>query len=74
MSIMSGNKKTFRTGKPIFAEENIGFSKDSTEFLHTEHVILVDQSKRIRGIYNGTLSLEMRHLVEDIKTLQQEVN
>ena len=57
-----------------FAEENIGFSKDSTEFLHTEHVILVDQSKRIRGIYNGTLSLEMRHLVEDIKTLQQEVN
>jgi len=55
-----------------FAEENIGFSKDSTEFLHTEHVILVDKSKRIRGIYNGTLSLEMRNLVEDIKTLELE--
>ena len=25
-----------------FAEENIGFSKDSSQFLHTEHVILVD--------------------------------
>lgn len=55
-----------------FAEENIGFSKDSSEFLHTEHVILVDRTKRIRGIYNGTLSLEMQHLVEDIRTLQSE--
>jgi protein SCO1/2 len=57
-----------------FAEENIGFSKDSTEFLHTEHVILVDKAKRIRGIYNGTLSLEMQHLVEDIKSLQGELD
>ena len=55
-----------------FAEEDIGFSKDSTEFLHTEHFILVDKSKRIRGIYNGTLSLEMQHLIEDIKTLERE--
>ena len=57
-----------------FAEENIGFSKDSTEFLHTEHVILVDKAKRIRGIYNGTLRLEMQHLVEDIKSLQIELD
>lgn len=57
-----------------FAEENIGFSKDSTEFLHTEHVILVDKAKRIRGIYNGTLRLEMQHLVEDIKSLQSELD
>lgn len=57
-----------------FAEENIGFSKDSTEFLHTEHFILVDKAKRIRGIYNGTLRLEMQHLVEDIKSLQIELD
>ncbi len=55
-----------------FAEEDIGFSKDSTEFLHTEHVILVDRTKRIRGIYNGTLTFEMQHLIEDIKTLEKE--
>lgn len=55
-----------------FAEEDIGFSKDSTEFLHTEHFILVDKTKRIRGIYNGTLSLEMKQLVEDIKILELE--
>lgn len=55
-----------------FAEEDIGFSKDSTEFLHTEHFILVDKNKRIRGIYNGTLQLEMEQLINDIKTLKQD--
>jgi len=55
-----------------FAEEDIGFSKDSTEFLHTEHFILVDKFKRIRGVYNGTLTLEMLQLIDDIKTLKAE--
>ncbi|MBD0403935.1 SCO family protein [Flammeovirga sp. EKP202] len=55
-----------------FAEEDLGFTKDSTEFLHTEHFILVDQNKKIRGIYNGTLKLEMRQLVKDIQVLKEE--
>ena len=56
--------------KSYYAEEDIGFSKDSTDFLHTEHFILVDKTKRIRGIYNGTLLLEMHQLIEHIKILQ----
>jgi protein SCO1 len=52
-----------------FAEEDIGFNKDSTEFLHTEHVLLVDRRKRIRGIYNGTLQLEIKQLIKDINGL-----
>jgi protein SCO1/2 len=55
--------------KSYFAEEDIGFDKDSSAFLHTEHFILVDKNKRIRGIYNGTLSFDMQQLIEDIKTL-----
>jgi protein SCO1/2 len=58
--------------KSYFAEEDIGFSKDSSEFLHTEHFILVDKNKRIRGIYNGTLQLEMEQLIDDISTLKIE--
>lgn len=54
-----------------FAEEDIGFTRDSSEFLHTEHCILVDQNKHIRGIYNGTLPLEMQQLIEDIKLLKR---
>lgn len=55
-----------------FAEEDLGFTKDSTEFLHTEHVLLVDGSGRIRGIYNGTLPLEMEQLINDIFQLKKE--
>ncbi|WP_158847820.1 SCO family protein [Algibacter sp. L1A34] len=55
-----------------YAEEDIGFSRDSTEFLHTEHLILVDKSKKIRGIYNGTVALDMKALINDINTLKNE--
>lgn len=58
--------------KSYFAEENIGFSKDTTEFLHTEHVLLIDKNKRIRGIYNATLELEIEQLVKDILVLKKE--
>ena len=72
---ITGNKADIYTlaRKSYFAEEDIGFSKDSTEFLHTEHFILVDKTKRIRGVYNGTLTLEMNQLLADIKNLQKEI-
>ena len=57
--------------KSYFAEEDFGFTKDSTEFLHTEHFILVDQNQKIRGIYNGTLSLEAEQLIKDINALKK---
>jgi len=55
-----------------FAEEQLGFSKDSTDFLHTEHVLLVDKTGRIRGIYNGTLGMDMDQLRDDIFLLSKE--
>ncbi len=55
-----------------FAEEDLGFTRDSTEFLHTEHIILADQDKRIRGIYNGTLQTDIQQLIKDIETLKKE--
>lgn len=71
---LTGNKSEIyilaRTS--YFAEEDLGFTKDSTEFLHTEHVLLVDKSKRIRGIYNGTLQLEIEQLIKDIEVLKKE--
>jgi protein SCO1 len=52
-----------------FAEEEIGFKKDSTEFLHTERFLLVDKDGHLRGIYNGTLKLETEKLITDIRLL-----
>jgi protein SCO1/2 len=59
--------------KSFFAEETIGYNKDTSEFLHTEHMILVDQVGRIRGIYNGTLPLEADQCIEDIRKILEEV-
>ncbi len=56
--------------KSYFAEEDFGFSKDSTEFLHSEYFILVDNNKNIRGVYNGTLRLEVEQLEKDIIELK----
>ena len=55
-----------------FAEEEPGYYKDSTEFLHTEHVLLIDTGGRIRGVYNGTLPLEIDRLITDIRVLRAE--
>jgi protein SCO1/2 len=48
------------------------FHKKRNEFLHTENFILVDKHRRIRGVYNGTLRIEMDRLIEDIGTLKLE--
>ena len=69
--LLTGNKAAIYelARKAYFAEENIGYSKDSTQFLHTEHFLLIDKTKRIRGVYNGTLDLEIEQLIKDIETL-----
>jgi protein SCO1 len=53
-----------------FAEEEIGYARDSSTFLHTEHVLLVDGKGRLRGVYNGTLGLEVERLIEDVRMLR----
>ncbi len=55
-----------------FAEQVAGYQKDTTEFLHTENFILVDQHQHIRGIYNGTLPLEVAQLIKHIQILKEE--
>lgn len=56
-----------------FAEETLGLSKDSSNFLHTEHVLLVDAELRLRGIYNGTLPFDIEQLTRDIHLLEKEM-
>jgi len=65
---LTGNKsKIYELArKSYFAEKSLGFTKDSSEFLHSEHVILVDREMRIRGIYNSTLEFDIDQLIKDI--------
>lgn len=41
-------------------------------FLHSELFLLIDKQKRIRGMYDGTDSIAVNKLIEDIKLLKTE--
>jgi protein SCO1 len=44
-------------------------SVDDKGFIHTELFVLLDSNQRVRGVYNGTLRLEIEQLVGDVKAL-----
>ena len=58
--------------KYYFAEMDEGYNKTADDFLHTENFILVDKQRRIRGVYNGTLSVNVNRLIKDIELLKHE--
>jgi protein SCO1/2 len=43
--------------------------KDDDAFLHTEKVVLVDGTGRLRGVYNATQPFDMEKLIADIGAL-----
>jgi protein SCO1/2 len=55
-----------------FAEKTLGLQKNSSEFLHTETMLLIDRKARIRGIYNATQIVDIGRVTEDIKILEKE--
>jgi protein SCO1/2 len=80
----NGSKWSFCTGtkNKIYILAQRGFLlvppdvdvNDSSQFIHDERFNLVDTKGRIRGTYSGTDSLEVQQLIEDIKTLKDELH
>lgn len=58
--------------KYYFVEEDLGEKRDSSIFLHTENLVLIDKDKRIRGIYNGIDKSSISTLIDDIEALEKE--
>jgi len=58
--------------KQYYAGDTVAYYQTGKEFLHTENFILIDKHRRIRGVYNGTLALEIERLGDDIVTLKKE--
>jgi protein SCO1/2 len=52
-----------------YANLNDGRSYGVTDLAHTETLYLVDGDRRIRGVYNGTLRLDVERLRDDAATL-----
>ncbi|MGL1887910.1 MAG: SCO family protein [Reichenbachiella sp.] len=70
--LLTGDKNTIYklARQSYFADEGFGKTVTTEEdFLHTEKLILIDKKGRIRGVYNGTLPIEVKRMIEDIHTL-----
>ena len=72
--LLTGNKERIYTlgRQSFFAEKKDGLTKDSSDFLHTETMLLVDTKARIRGVYSATDLKDIKRAGEDIKTLLEE--
>lgn len=56
-----------------FADEDFVKTQSEDNFIHTENFILVDEEGFIRGVYNGTLALEIKRLMRHIEILRKEI-
>ncbi len=74
-NLVTGPKKEIYdiARKAYFADEDFVKTQDEDAFIHTENFILIDKKGRIRGVYNGTLSVETERIVRHIKLLKKEV-
>jgi len=55
-----------------FANEDLGNADTPSDFLHTENLLLIDQDRHIRGVYNGLSATSVNHLLSDIEILKGE--
>ena len=55
-----------------FADEDFVKTQDEASFIHTENFVLIDKEGYIRGVYNGTLELEVKRLMRHIEILKKE--
>lgn len=53
----------------FFVNLNDGRSYGTNDLRHTETVVLIDADRRLRGLYNVTLALDMDQLAKDIRAL-----
>lgn len=74
--LLTGERSTiYDLGRnQYFVEEDLGLEKDLDDFIHTENFILIDQKRRIRGIYNGLNKSAIQQLIVDIETLRKETH
>ncbi len=56
-----------------FADEDFKKTQEASTFIHTENFVLIDGKGRIRGVYNGTLPLEVARLTRHITLLKNEL-
>ncbi len=74
--LLTGDKDTiYKLAKDVyFANEDLGGTMSIDDFLHTENLLLIDENRHIRGVYNGLSNSAINNLISDIELLKKESN
>ncbi len=73
-NLVTGDKEEiYRVARDgYFADNSFKTQESINEFIHSENFYLIDKNGKIRGVYNGTLEIEIERLKRHIKTLEKE--
>ena len=73
-NLVTGDKEEiYRVAREgYFADNSFKAQEYVNEFIHTENFYLIDKNGKIRGVYNGTLEIEIERLKRHIITLEKE--
>jgi protein SCO1/2 len=70
---LTGDKKAiYNLAKESYLVNALEDDGTPEGFIHSEAILLIDKQKRIRGIYDGTDSLQVNKLISDISILKTE--
>ena len=70
---LTGDKKAiYNLAKDDYMVNALEDDGTAEGFIHSEALILIDKQRRIRGIYDGTDSLQVNKLISDISILKTE--
>jgi protein SCO1 len=73
--LMTGDKKSiYDLAKTSYLVNAIEDDGSEQGFLHSETFLLVDAERRLRGIYDGTDSIDVNRLMKDVEILKSENN
>lgn len=71
--LLTGDKKEiYRLARNSFLIVATDGDGGSSDFIHSEKLVLIDKKKRIRGYYKGTDENETKQLIRDIQKLKNE--
>jgi len=74
-NLVTGDKEKIHeiARKGYFADDLYKRTLNIEQFIHTEKFILVDKDGYIRGVYNGTIELDINRLIRHINILKKEI-
>jgi protein SCO1/2 len=71
--LLTGDRKEiYSLAKNDYLVNALEDNESDEGFLHSELFLLVDKQKRVRGLYDGTDSLQVDKLIRDLKILKSE--